>query len=125
VKDGALVLTPAGTTRAFLTRSGLNLPGPVTVLLRVRAKQGGKSSFAWRTTSTPDFVPENAAVFEWPTSSDWRDVKAELPASGSLVHLRINPGKDCTGVEIQSIELRGKNAKAQIWRFDSNKSLND
>ena len=72
-----------------------------------------------------DFIPENTAAFEWPTSSDWQEVKTDLPARGSLIHLRINPGKDCTGVEIQSIELRGKDAKPQIWRFDSDKSLND
>ena len=121
VKDGALVLTAAAKAHPFLTCNGLNLAGPITAVMRARAKQGGESSFAWRTTSTSDFVPENTAAFDWPTSAEWREVKAELPARGSLIHLRINPGKDCTGLEIESIELRGKDGKAQIWRFHSDK----
>jgi hypothetical protein len=47
-------------------------------------------------------------------------VKAELPVSDSLIHIRINPGKGCAGLEIQSIELRGKGTKPQTWHFDSN-----
>jgi uncharacterized sulfatase len=116
VKDGALALTPKNAA-AFLTHPGLNVSGPVTVVMRVRAKQGGASSLTWRTKTTADFNPKNTATFDWPTSSEWKEVKTELPVSDSLVHLRINPGKDCAGVEIQSIELRGKDAKPQIWHF--------
>ena len=118
VKDGALALTPKNAA-AFLTHPGLNVPGPVTVVMRARAKAGGASSFTWRTKSNADFVPENTATFDWPTSSEWQEVKTELPVLDSLIHLRINPGKDCAGVEIQSIQLLGKDATPQIWHFGS------
>jgi len=123
VKEGALVLTAAANAHPFLTHNDLNLPGPVTVVLRVRAKQGGKSSFAWRTKSTPGFAPENVVAFDWPASTEWREVTAELPVGDSLIHLRINPGQDCAGVEIQSIELRGKDAKVQSWQFAPAKTI--
>ena len=116
VKDGSLWLTPKNAA-AFLTHTALNVPGPVTVVMRVRATHGGASSLTWRTKTTVDFTPENSAVFDWPASSGWQEVKIELPVADSLVHLRINPGKDCVGVKIQSIEMRGQNAKPQIWRF--------
>ena len=116
VRDGSLVLRPKNAG-AFLTHPSLNVPGPVTVVMRVRATQGGASSLTWRTKTTADFTPENSAAFDWPTSSEWQEVKIQLPVADSLVHLRINPGKDCAGVEIQSIELRGQNAKPQIWHF--------
>ena len=118
IKNGALVLAPKNGA-AFLTHPGLNVPGPVTVVMRVRSTQGGASSFTWRTKATADFSPENTATFDWPTSSEWQEVKTELPVADSLVHIRINPGKDCTGLEIQSIELRGKDGKPQIWHFGS------
>ena len=116
VKAGALVLTPENAG-AFLNHAGLNVPGPVTVVMRLRATQGGASSLTWRTKTTADFTPENSAAFNWPTSSDWQEVKIELPVADRLVHLRIHPGKACAGVEIQSIELRGHAAKPQIWHF--------
>jgi uncharacterized sulfatase len=118
IKDGALALKPKNAA-AFLTHAGLNIPGPVTVVMRVRATQGGASSFTWRSKTTADFTPENSATFDWPTSSAWQEVKVELPIADSLVHLRINPGKNCAGMEIQSIELHGKSGKPQTWRFDS------
>ena len=81
-----------------------------------------ETSFAWRTKSTGDFVPENRVAFDWPKASEWQEVKVELPVGGSLIHLRIKPGTECIGLEIQSIELRGKDAEPRIWRFDSDKS---
>jgi len=51
------------------------------------------------------------------TSSEWQEVKTVLPVADSLVHLRINPGKDCVGVELHSIELRRQDAKPQNWHF--------
>lgn len=123
VKDGVLVITPeanaAANARPFLTCSTLNIPGPVTVVLRVRAKQGGKSSFAWRTKATADFVPENTAAFDWPASSDWQEVKMELPVKGQLIHLRVNPAKDSSGLEVQSIALHGNSGPPRVWRFES------
>ena len=48
-------------------------------------------------------------------------MKLELPEKSRLIHLRITPAKTGSGVEIQSIELRGKDGKAQAWRFDDAK----
>jgi hypothetical protein len=120
VKDGALVITPeagAKKTVPFITHAGLDLPGPVTATLRVRAKQGGRSSLAWRTSEQKDFTAENTAAFDWPSSADWQEVKVELAAKGQLIHLRISPARDGTAFEVQSIELRGQNGKVQSWQF--------
>ncbi len=125
LKDGALVITPdpnaAKNARLFLTHSGLDVAGPVTANLRVRAKQGGQGTFSWRTTSEKDFTAENNANFEWPMSTDWQEVKATIPAKGRLLHLRITPAKASAGLEIQSIELRGRDGEPQVWQFNSPK----
>lgn len=121
VKDGALALTPdvkaAPNARAFITHSGLDISGPVTATLRVRARQGGMAALTWRTQQQPDFLPENNVAFDWPASVDWQGVKAELPVKGRLVHLRITPAKGSAGLEIQSIELGDKDGKPQSWNF--------
>lgn len=121
VKDGALVITPeaGGKAAPFLARAGLDLPGPVTATLRVRAKQGGASSLAWRTSEQKDFIAENTASFSWPTAADWQEVKVELPATGRLIHLRISTAHGSRALEVQSIELRGRDSKAPVWRFNS------
>ncbi len=123
IKDGALIITPdakaAPNARPFITHSPLDIPGPVTATLRLRAKQGGKSTLTWRTKQQPDFIPANAAAFDWPTATDWQEVRADLPVQGRLIHLRITPAKGSAGLQIQSIELRGKDGKSQTWRFNN------
>ena len=121
VKDGALVITPAPGAKAtpFLARTGLDLPGPVTVTLRLRAQQGGPSSLAWRTSEQKDFTAENTAAFDWPASADWREVKVEMPATGRLIHLRLTPARGGGGAEIQSIALRGRTGEPLVWQFNA------
>ncbi|MBI5684971.1 MAG: sulfatase-like hydrolase/transferase [Verrucomicrobia bacterium] len=123
IKDGALIIKPdakaAPNARPFITNSSLDIPGPVTTTLRLRAKQGGKSTLTWRTKQQPDFIPANAAAFDWPASADWQEVKVELPATGRIIHLRITPAKGSTGLEVQSIELCSKDGKSQTWQFSN------
>jgi len=118
--NGALQIV-AGDDAPFLTRNKLDLPGPVTATLRLRATHGGKTTFTWRTDQQDNFVSDKSAAFNWPTSSEWQEIKVVLPVEGNLIHLRIMPPKGTTGLEVQSIELQGKDGKAQSWRFDANR----
>ncbi len=124
VKDGVLVVTPdanlAKNGRLFFTNSGLDLAGPVTVKMRVRAKQGGAGTFTWRTSKEKDFTAENSAPFTWPTSEEWQDIEVELPVKSRLVHLRITPAKASAGLEVQSIAL--KPSKGEPVAFDFGKA---
>ena len=122
VNDGALTITPeanlAKNARVFLTHSGLDLAGPVIVIMRVRAKQGGEGAFTWRTKLEKDFVVENSVSFKWPTSDDWQDLKAELPVKGRLIHLRISPAKDSAGLEVQSITIAPPKDEPSVFQFN-------
>lgn len=122
VKDGALVLladtNAAPAARPFLTHSRLDLPAPVKLTLRLRAAAGGPCAVTWRTKQQPDFVPANAVSFDWPAGPDWKEVTVPVPAEGRLFHVRITPSKDVRGIEVQSIELRGRSGPPQVWRFD-------
>jgi len=123
LKDGALTVAPdpnlVKNARPFLTHSALDVAGPVTITLRVRAKQAGASTFSWRTNVEKEFTAANSVSFTWPTSTDWHDVRAELPVKGRLVHLRITPAKESTGLEIDSIALEGASGDPLKISFDS------
>ncbi len=123
IKDGALTITPDSNAKGapFLACTGIDLPGPLTATLRVRAKQGGPSSFSWRTKAMKDFSPENSVSFDWPAASDWQDVKVALPVQGQLIHLRLSPARSSSGIEIQSIALQGRDSRLQVWKFNATK----
>ena len=57
---------PPRTPARSSPTAALDMAGPVTATLRLRAKQGGKSTLTWRTKQQPDFIPENTAAFDWP-----------------------------------------------------------
>ncbi|MGB8168520.1 MAG: sulfatase-like hydrolase/transferase, partial [Chthoniobacteraceae bacterium] len=121
VKDGALAVLPgenaAQNARTFLTHAALDVPGPVTAIVRVRTKTAGKGGFAWRTKDERDFAAENVALYDWAASAEWQDVKAELPVKGSLLHLRVTLPKDSTAIEVQSITLIPVKGKSLVFDF--------
>ncbi len=120
IDNEALAVTPtvdlAKNARPFLSRTGLDLAGPVTVKLRTRATQGGPSTITWR-TRTSGFTPEQSVSFQWPTGPEWQDVTLELPEKGRLIHLRVTPPRTASATEIDSIEIRGARGPAITAQF--------
>jgi len=121
VKDGALAIAikpdVPPNARPFITNARLDLPGPATVTLRLRAVKGGASSVTWR-TKTESFTPRQVAKFDWPAGADWQSVSVDLPEKARIIHIRITPPPGAEGLEVQSIELRGATGKPQAFRFD-------
>lgn len=123
-QGGALVLTPDSelpkNARPFITNSNLDLPGPVTVTMRMRAKDAGmgKASITWRTKEA-SFAANQTSEFDWPTGEEWQEVRLELSDKSHILHIRINPPKAATGIEIQSINLEGRNGKPSTSRFEA------
>lgn len=120
ILDGALVIRPADSaakkTRPFLTNADISLPGPVTVILKVRAREAGKGSLSWRTKDEKDFVAAHAASFEWKAVPENQELKVELPVQGRLIHLRLLP-TPAAALEFSSIEIQPRTGKARTWSF--------
>ena len=123
LKDGALIATsnPGAKGRLFITNSSLDLPGPVTVTMRIRSQKGGKGGFAWRTGGEMDFAPENDLSIQWPATMEWQDLSAELPVKGRLQHLRIRPG-GAGAFEVQSISLSPAKGPPSVLDFSKGTS---
>jgi hypothetical protein len=126
VKDGVLTLTPnAGApenARPFITNANLDLAGPVTVILRVRAKTAGQgqASITWR-TKQDGFSEHQVAHFNCPDGAEWQEVRVPLPERSRILHIRINPPRAASGIEIQSIEMKDSNNESKVFRFSLEK----
>jgi hypothetical protein len=124
VKKGVLVLTPetnsSNPSRPFLTNANLDLAGPVTATLRLRAQAGGqgKASITWR-TKEESFAAHQSASFDWPVGSELQEIQVPLAEKSRILHLRITPPAGATGIEIQSIELKDIQGKMKSFRFDT------
>lgn len=122
IQDGALVITPepglAANARPFLACTALDLAGPATVTLRIRAREGGPSTVSWR-TKAESFGPTQSAGFAWPSGADWQEVKVELNEKARIIHVRITPAKAATGVAIQSMTFRDSRGQTREFRFDA------
>ena len=117
--DGALRITPTSDQqRPFLACAKLRVPGPATATVTIRSADGGQAGFGWRLEGHQDFLPGSVATVTVPGSPDWQEVKAELPAEGSIIHLRVLlPNGPC---DVRSVEIRStKGGAVKTWRFDA------
>ena len=107
-------------TRPFITHSDLDLLGPVTATLRVRAQEAGQgtANLTWR-TKQDSFATHQSSPFDWPVGTEWQNVRVALPETSRIIHLRITPPRGATGIEIQSIELKGSSDTTRLFRFHS------
>jgi len=103
-KDGILELTPEKAGNSFIVRSGLKLASPVTVKLTLKTARPGPGAIAWRVDGDKDFLPGNRTPFAIVASEDWQTHEIELPATATIIHLRVHlpPGSS----SIRAIELK-------------------
>jgi hypothetical protein len=119
-----LSLTPDAdllkNSRPFITNSNLDLAGPVTATLRIRAKDAGqgKASITWR-TKAESFSAHQTSEFAWPAGAEWQEVRVELPEKSRILHIRITPPKAASGIEIQSMEFKGSTGKPSNFSFET------
>ncbi len=119
VQDGALrISSTAGGKSAggFITQNGLNLTGPLRASVRLRSRNGGPLSLAWRTREQSDFTAENTARASVAAADDWQTVAFDVPAKGGVIHIRLHPPGGA--VEVSSLTLAGATTgNSQVWNF--------
>ena len=94
-ENGLIVFLPDKKGKGgFLTKNRVKLAGPVKVRLEMRAAPG-QGWVSWRVEGEKDFLPENRVPFTLGESADWQVEEFELPATGSVIHLRVQapPGE--------------------------------
>jgi uncharacterized sulfatase len=105
-KDGILELNPdkAGKAAPFIVRSGLKLAVPATVKLTLKTGTSGTAAIAWRVDGEKDFLPANRNTFPVTVSDDWQTHAIQLPATKTIIHLRVHFPEGTT--QIREISLK-------------------
>jgi hypothetical protein len=86
--------------------------------VRLRAAQAGRLGLAWRCGGQRDFSPEQVATVEFPAGAGWQEVRLEAPASGKVIHMRVQFPTGAP-LDLAKIELRGGGSQAVLqWVFD-------
>ena len=76
--------TSNDATRDELARSG------VLATVTLKASSDGEVVFAWRTASLNDFLSDNRATFLVTSSEGWSSHELQLPATDTIIHLRLH-----------------------------------
>jgi uncharacterized sulfatase len=102
--DGwALVPNGKGTKQSpFLTRNGLNLAGPVSVKLIVKAANKALINVSWRTSGDKTFTADKRIDLTVDGMAEWKTLESTLPDDSAIVHIRIQMPD---GLTIRSLEL--------------------
>jgi uncharacterized sulfatase len=107
-QDGILTLTTETNAKAksgaFITRSGLNLTAPVTAKLALQSSTTGQAAIAWRVADDKDFLASNRVTFEVTASDDFTRHEITLPATGTVIHVRLHLPVGIT--KIRSVEFK-------------------
>lgn len=118
--DHALHVTPnkgKRSQRPFLVQSKLKLKGPLKAKVQLSSEKTGKVGFAWRLDGQKDFTDAQVATIAAPVSPDWQTHEIEIPANGTIIHIRLllPPGKS----SVRRVEFFSSKGKPlQSWRFD-------
>lgn len=109
---GVLRYRPGASVGGFLTRAGLNLPGPLRLRMTLtpEGEAGGNGAapgrVAWRIAGDKEFLPQRSVDFAFPTrlaDGTFPPLIVDVPAEGSVIHMRIHlPNRP---VEFAAIEF--------------------
>lgn len=118
VKDGLLTITGTGRPGTIFLGHGMaKATGPVDVKLRVRAPTAGEGKIEWLPGGATDSANAKSVAFEVP-AGDWREIKVSVPANGPLGVLRLYLPAGEKPLDVDWIEISGKNLKTERWEFD-------
>ncbi len=118
VKDGALQVTPESKGRAkpFVAFTGLKVTGPARVTIALKNEKAGRLGVSWRLDGQGDFLADQAAGIGVESSKDYHNAVLEIPATGSIIHLRVLlPDGVC---DLRRIEIQGQASSGKVWTFE-------
>ena len=101
---GTLTVTVSGDD-PYLQCPPLAVPGPVTVVFRMRTREGGGAAFYWFEDREAGYSGEHVVTF--PTSGDgeWHEYRVGLPAKGSIRGIRFDPPGNSGRTDLDWVRL--------------------
>jgi hypothetical protein len=119
IRDGVLHVAPDnGKQRPFLAFTKFQIPGPAIATAVIRTMRGGKLGLSWRLEGQKDFPPAQSVLQEVGASVDFQEVTLQVPAEGSMIHIRLHLPDGPTDLRRVTLQAaKGKPAKQ--WSFNS------
>jgi hypothetical protein len=105
VKDGVLEVRLDAKTRQrpFIVTAGLELPGKLTAIVRLRTEKAGVAGFAWREKGQKDFPISQTVKFDCRMTTEIAEHRVTIPAGGKVIHVRLLLPEH--GADVASIEF--------------------
>ena len=113
-KDGVLTVT-GNSASPFLGLGAGKSGGPTVVKFRARSATGGAGKVEW--LPTPQAADKAKSVAFQIAGGDWSELTVELPAVGTLGIVRLYLPAEKNAVQLDWIELKPAQGKAQRWDF--------
>lgn len=114
VKDGVLVIS-GKSAAPFLGVGAGKFSGPSVLTFRMRTAADGAGKVEW--LPDPKAADKAKSVPYKIGGGDWREVKVDVPAEGSLGILRLYLPAEKEPVQLDWVELKPAQGKAQRWKF--------
>jgi len=90
LKDKEIVISQEKSSQSpFLVRSQLQLQGPLTANITLKASANGAVAMAWRMEGDKDFLPSNTAASDVIGVGEWQAHQIKLPSKGTIIHVRL------------------------------------
>jgi arylsulfatase A-like enzyme len=119
VNEGSLLIASdhqSNKGKPFISNNDFDLAGPITAELQLLCLEGGTGQISWRLSGQRDFNLDQTATFEVEASTQWQTVQVKLPATGRMIHLRLQI-PSAPNIAIKSIALQSAAAKTPVvWR---------
>ncbi len=90
LSGGMLHVRPGrGKAQPFIAADRLDLPAPITAVVRMSVARDGQGQIAWREADQADFSREQVVSFACRASSDPSEYRVTIPATRPVIHVRL------------------------------------
>ncbi|WOO43303.1 sulfatase [Rubellicoccus peritrichatus] len=100
-----LDITSEGGDPRFSTKQFNGIIGPVTAKFSMRSDSSGEGQFFWVNKAGRNFHRDQSATFKPKHDGRWHEYTVELPFSGKLKNLRLDPSRGLGRIEIKDLKL--------------------
>lgn len=103
-EPGALAVTLTGHD-PYIEAPPLDIPGPVTVTLRMRGETGAGAAFYWYEDDEPGYSGDRVVTFSAIPDGEWRQYRVRIGVKGRLRGLRFDPPGEEGLVEVDWLRV--------------------
>jgi len=115
VRNNTLQVSPQGRRPPFLVMSKLKYQDAFKAKVQLSNEKPGRLGISWRVQGQKDFTDDQVATIEIPVIPDFQEHEIEVPAKGTVIHVRLllPPGRTA----IRKIQFSSDDRANNAWNF--------